>query len=122
MGELTSLSRRQTEQQMELAALKISDQLVEQWQKQSLPGVFRQNFLDLVRADYDRLRSAEAALDQARQQYAEDLKTVTLKLNLLKDVENKLVRLSETSGQAREAAQLLQVLYASYEITQKKEQ
>lgn len=109
------LYRTQAYQQFEQTTQNRADSLVTDWPKATLPNSLRAAFSDDVTAQRKAINDAEAAIETARNSYADAWKDVSLDLAQLKDVKAKLDTLAQPEDQARVTAEFVVTVARVYQ-------
>jgi DNA repair exonuclease SbcCD ATPase subunit len=109
------LYRAQAHQQFEQTTQSRADGLVTDWPKATLPNNLRAAFSEDITAQRKAINDAEAAIEAARNNYADAWRDVSLDLAQLKSVKAKLDTLAQPEDQARVTADFVVTVAQVYQ-------
>lgn len=109
------LYHEQAHQRFEQTTQGRADVLVTSWPKVTLPDTLRSAFSDDVTGQRKAIADAEAAIDAARNNYADAWKEVTVDMSQLKTVKSKLDALAVPEDQARVTADFVVTVAQVYQ-------
>ena len=114
MTEMTALTWKEADQGFDRESVLIADNLAKDWKFQTQPGAISGTMLTTVQTDYKKLRSAEAALDNLRQDYTDNYKKAAAQLDLLEQIETSLDAVSKTPSEWNDMQTTLAMFYKAY--------
>jgi hypothetical protein len=118
MKRLDALGKREFNQQMRVRSGRLSEQLAQDWKKNTLPGLFADACQNELQNEYEEMAAIEKNLADARQAYASSFAAIALDVKRLEAMETSLRDLAITPNTRREMADFFQHVYAAYRKAQ----
>jgi len=119
MDQLVALGKKQFDQQLQLQATHLSEQILKDWKNQTLPGILADSSYSALQDDYQKLNTIEANLQTARQTYNDSFSSIAMDMKKLDVIKSSLQNLAITPDTRKELEDFFSALYSAYQKSQK---
>lgn len=119
INELNALGTVQFNQQLQLQAQQVAEQILTSWQQQTLPGTFANTCYSSLQTDYLSLNNIETNITSAQQAYKTSYQALSLDLAALDAIQSSLQNLSiKRQANQQKLTAFLEELYKAYSAVQ----